>query len=110
MDVDCLLTSNRSPMSGMARSLGLLIALMPYSKICQEMPYSIYYSTQFKKDFRRCEKRGLPKEYKPHKLSGNRLGQWECHIKPDWLLVWEQNDNKLTLLMLNTGTHSDIFD
>lgn len=91
------------------------------------MPYNIYYSSQFKKDFRRCEKRGLPmgelrkailllsqtgclpKEYKPHKLSGNRSGQWECHIKPDWLLVWEQNDQELILLMLNTGTHSDIF-
>ncbi len=32
-----------------------------------------------------------------------------CHIQPDWLLVWEQNDNQLTLLMLNTGTHSDLF-
>ena len=52
----------------------------------------------------------LPQEYSPHKLSGNRIGQWECHIKPDWLLVWRQNNTELTLLMLNTGTHSDIFD
>ena len=36
-------------------------------------------------------------------------GEWECHIKPDWLLVWEQNDTDLILLMLNTGAHSDIF-
>ena len=33
----------------------------------------------------------------------------KCRIQPDWLLVWEQNDNQLTLLMLNTGTHSDLF-
>jgi len=52
----------------------------------------------------------LPAQYKAHKLSGNRAGEWECHVKPDWLLVWEQNDTDLILLMLNTGTHSDIFD
>ena len=46
---------------------------------------------------------------KPHKLSGDYVGCWECHIKPDWLLVWEQNDTELVLLMTNTGTHSDIF-
>ena len=51
----------------------------------------------------------LPAEYKPHKLSGDRFGEWECHIRPNWLLVWEQNDKELTLLMLNTGTHSELF-
>ena len=51
----------------------------------------------------------LPARYKAHKLSGERTGEWECQIKPDWLLVWEQNDTDLILLMLNTGTHSDIF-
>lgn len=49
-------------------------------------------------------------KYRPHRLTGDRLGQWECHIRPDWLLVWMQNDEELTLLMLNTGTHSEIFD
>lgn len=48
-------------------------------------------------------------KYHPHVLSGKRRGQWECHIHPDWLLVWEQDDDKLTLLMINTGTHSDLF-
>ncbi|MBD5292689.1 MAG: type II toxin-antitoxin system mRNA interferase toxin, RelE/StbE family [Bacteroides sp.] len=46
------------------------------------------------------------------KLSGNYAGQWECHINgrnSDWLLVWEQNDNALTLLMIRTGSHSDLF-
>ena len=89
--------------------------------------YAISVTNQFKRDWKRCIKRGLPmddlqhaitilastgslpQEYRPHKLSGNRAGEWECHIKPDWLLVWEQDDDKLTLLMLNTGTHSDIF-
>ena len=51
----------------------------------------------------------LPVKYKPHKLTGNHKGQWECYIKPDWLLVWEQNDNEFTLLLLETGTHSDLF-
>ena len=51
----------------------------------------------------------LPPIYKPHKLSGKMSNLWECHIKPDWLLVWEQNDTELTLLMVATGTHSDIF-
>jgi mRNA interferase YafQ len=51
----------------------------------------------------------LPAEYKPHLLKGDRKGQWECHIEPNWLMTWEQNDNELTLLFLQTGTHSDIF-
>jgi len=89
--------------------------------------YSVDYTNRFKKDLKRCFKRGLdiskiqqvvkllelngelPTEYKPHKLVGNRNGQWECHIQPDWLMVWEQNDKQLTLLFLQTGTHSDLF-
>lgn len=51
----------------------------------------------------------LPKEYLPHKLKGNRKNQWECHIQPDWLMVWEQNDKELTLLFLESGTHSDLY-
>ena len=89
--------------------------------------YSVDYTNRFKKDLKRCFKRGLdiskiqkavkllemngalPAEYKPHKLVGNKSGQWECHIQPDWLMVWEQNDEHLTLLFLQTGTHSDLF-
>ncbi|WP_289114493.1 type II toxin-antitoxin system mRNA interferase toxin, RelE/StbE family [uncultured Bacteroides sp.] len=76
----------------------------------------------------RCQKRGLnllllqkvieilqetgslPSEYKPHLLPGQfaRCGG-ECHVKPDGLLIWEQDDKELTLLLLNTGTHSDLF-
>ena len=51
----------------------------------------------------------LPKQYRPHKLSGYTDGIWECHIQPDWLMTWEQNDTQLTLLFLRTGTHSDLF-
>ena len=45
--------------------------------------------------------------YKLSGFKGNRT--WECHIEPNWLLVWEQNDMRLTLLMLDTGTHADLF-
>lgn len=51
----------------------------------------------------------LPARYKPHKLSGDHIGEWECHIKPDWILVWEQNDSELRLLFMYTGTHADLF-
>lgn len=91
------------------------------------MAYQVILSTRFKKEFRRCIKRGfnmklitdamdlleangsLPAKYRPHKLSGNLDGIWECHIQPDWLMTWEQNDTQLTLLFLRTGTHSDLF-
>lgn len=91
------------------------------------MAYSIDYTNRFKKDLKRCAKRHLdlslirtaililaetgklPQEYRPHKLSGNHANQWECHIAPDWLMVWEQEDEKLKLLFLQTGSHSDLF-
>lgn len=55
------------------------------------------------------ESGSLPSDYKPHKLSGKYTGIWECHITPDWLLLWKQDDALLTLLMLDAGTHSDLF-
>lgn len=91
------------------------------------MRYAIIPSKRFEKDLKRCEKRGydmqlikdalalladtgqLPPEYHPHKLAGDYAGCWECHLKPDWLLVWQQNDRELVLLLTNTGTHSDLF-
>ena len=84
-------------------------------------------AVKFKRDVKRCQKRGLPLDelwkvvrillrgealdptYKMHALTGNHKGEWECHIQPNWLLVWEQREEELVLLMLNTGTHSDIF-
>ena len=91
------------------------------------MEYTIIISNQFKKDFRRCIKRGLnmkliteamellkatgtlPDQYRPHKLKSQKVDTWECHIQPDWLMTWQQNDTELTLLFLQTGTHSDLF-
>lgn len=91
------------------------------------MSYIVKTTKRFDKDLIRCQKRGmnmqlifkaiklleangqLPAEYKPHKLKGNLKGIWECHILPDWIMTWDQNDQQLTLLFLQTGTHSDIF-
>lgn len=89
--------------------------------------YSLEYATGFKKDLKTCKKRGydlsilqrvidllqetgtLPAQYHAHKLSGNLAGLWECHIKGDWLLIWQQNDTELILILTDTGTHSDLF-
>ena len=91
------------------------------------MSYSIDTTRRFDKALKKCIKRGLdiskfkecvrilseegklPAVYRSHKLTGKFKKAWECHIEPDWLLVWEQNDTALTLLMIDTGTHSDIF-
>lgn len=91
------------------------------------MAYTVSYTKHFQKSVEKCRKRGydmailkralellidtgsLPTSFYPHKLSGNMENQWECHLKGDWLMTWEQNDNELTLLMLDTGTHSDLF-
>ena len=91
------------------------------------MKYNIKFSSVFKKSYKLCLKRGydkelfkrvikilgetgtLPSEYKPHKLKGEYKGCWECHITPDWLLIWEQNNKELVLLLVDTGTHSDLF-
>ena len=91
------------------------------------MRYKVVSSTRFEKDLKRCVRRGLnmrliyeaihileeagslPLRYRPHKLKADKRGIWECHIQPDWLMTWEQDDMQLTLLFLQTGTHSDLF-
>lgn len=91
------------------------------------MKYKVNTTKKFDKALKKCIKKGLdinqlkavilileesgclPAIYRPHKLSGKYFGLWECHITSDWLLVWDQNDDELTLLFLNTGSHSDIF-
>ena len=55
------------------------------------------------------EGRGLPAEYKDHALSGDYIGCRECHIAPDWLLVYEIIEGELLLYLTRTGTHSDLF-
>ena len=85
----------------------------------------VRYSTKFKKDFKTCVKRNykmpllqqtidilplpdtLSVKNKDHALSGNYSGYRECHIEPDWLLIYKQEENEL--LLYRTGTHSDLF-
>ena len=59
------------------------------------------------------EKGTLSEIYLPHPLKGYKEKAneivMECHIQPDWLLVWLQNNNEFTLLLADTGTHSDLF-
>ena len=86
---------------------------------------NVRYSTKFKKDFKTCVKRGykmallqqaidtlripasLPAKNRDHNLSGNHSGYRECHIEPDWLLIYKQTDDELRLD--RTGTHADLF-
>lgn len=69
-----------------------------------------YDMNVIKKAMRLLEKNGeLPPEYKTHKLTGEYKGCLECHLKPNWLLIWEKHENELVMLMIDTGTHSDIF-
>lgn len=90
--------------------------------------YKLRITGECKQNLKRCKRRGLPmdelwtvvgkllngetleEKYRTHILTGDREGQWECHIQPNWLLVWEQHDKELILVMLNTGTHADLFD
>lgn len=83
-------------------------------------------SNQFKKDYRRMMKRGvsetkfreivrklvagepLPERCRLHMLSGDWDGFWECHIAPDWLLIYTFDEETVTLL--RTGTHADLFE
>jgi len=51
----------------------------------------------------------LDARYRAHTLEGYKTVIWECHIKPDWLLLWQQKEKELILIILDTGTHSDLF-
>ena len=51
----------------------------------------------------------LPSKHKDHALTGNYIGCRECHIEPDWLLVYEIINEELIILLLTTGSHSDLF-
>lgn len=92
-----------------------------------EFKYSIVTTTQFRKDLKTVRKRGcdlsllksvvdtlamgvsLPEKYKDHNLIGNFRGCRECHITPDWLLIYEISDTELILYLTRTGTHNDLF-
>ena len=89
--------------------------------------YIVKPTAQFKRDYKLAIKRGLeinlledivgalamgeslPEKNKDHVLSGNWAGHRECHILPDWLLVYRIEDDVLVLTLTRTGTHSDLF-
>ena len=91
------------------------------------MKYEIVTSNQFKKDLKLAQKRGydlnkikkvinslangeeLEAKYRDHLLTGDYIGYRECHIQPDWLLVYRTDGEQLLLLLVRTGTHSDLF-
>lgn len=92
------------------------------------MKYEIKPSNQFKRDVRLAKKRGydlslltyvieklangetLEEKYRDHQLSGSFGIYRECHIQPDWLLIYQIEDNKLNLYLSRTGSHSDLFN
>lgn len=89
--------------------------------------YIVKPTTQFKKDFKLAMRRSmkielleeviamlamgetLPNKHKDHALTGNWVGHRECHILPDWLLIYRIEDEVLVLTLARTGTHSDLF-
>lgn len=89
--------------------------------------YTIKYTTQFKKDYKLAKRRNmnldllkdvvtrlandepLDTKYRDHALSGDWIGHRECHILPDWLLVYRIENDVLVLTLSRTGTHSDLF-
>lgn len=91
------------------------------------MKYAIKLTTKFQKDVKRIQRRGydisllteiikklaegetLPEKNKDHSLYGDYIGCRECHITPDWLLIYEISDGNLILYLTRTGSHSDLF-
>ena len=89
--------------------------------------YRIVATGKFKKDLKTVMKRGynmklmnevvtklsngetLPEKNKDHALVGNYVGKRECHITPDWLLIYEIDNGELILYLTRTGSHSDLF-
>jgi len=88
----------------------------------------LYFTNQFKKDYRKVSKSGeitlldevidllrqglsLPEKFRDHALIDSKKfkSQRECHIKPDWLLVYSVNNEKLVLTLTRTGSHSELF-
>ena len=101
-------------------------------KTNEDFKYFVHFTNEFKKNVKLSFKRNLDlnllknvilalaiggkieEKFRPHKLNNYYTLQenqavMECHIQPEWLLVWIQNDAKLTLLLTDTGTHSDLF-
>lgn len=91
------------------------------------MKYEVKFTTKFKKDIKLAKKQGrntdkllriieqlangepLEAKYRDHDLSGDYQGWLECHIEPDWLLVYKLLDDVLVLLLNRIGSHSELF-
>ena len=89
--------------------------------------YRVKFTTAYKKHYRLMKKRGLDltlldqvvdmlrqgkkldEKYHDHGLSGKFRGFRECHIQPNWLLIYLTEDDILTLTLIDTGTHADLF-
>ena len=93
----------------------------------RKLKYEIRFTNQIRKDLRLLLKRGkdmrkfemtvemlargekLPPKYRDHKLSGDKCGMRDCHIEPDWLLLYRIEENVLILELSRTGSHADLF-
>ena len=93
----------------------------------RETKYAVKFTSAFKKDYKKAQKRGLPigrlqevverlamgeplpEKNRDHALTGDWIGHRECHIQPDWLLIYRVEDDVLVLTMTRTGTHSELF-
>ena len=93
----------------------------------RNVKYTVKPTTQFKKDYKLAMRRGLdisllegviadlaigislPEKNRDHALSGNWVGHRECHVLPDWLLIYRIEDDVLVLTLSRTGSHSDLF-
>lgn len=91
------------------------------------MKYKIKFTSRFKKDLKQAKKQGkdikklfdvtekiakdetLDEKYRDHSLAGNYKGTRECHIEPDFLLIYEKIEEFLILSLVRTGSHSDLF-
>ena len=91
------------------------------------MTYSIETTSGFEKDIKLIAKRAwdisllkevielleagntLPPKYKNHKLKGEWIGVWDCHIQPDWVLLYRKDEKAKIIYLIATGTHSDLF-
>tara|TARA_R110002126_G_scaffold286177_3_gene437662 strand:- start:3474 stop:3755 length:282 start_codon:yes stop_codon:yes gene_type:complete len=91
--------------------------------------YKLVITTKFKKDLKKIVKTpsdkelttavlkllkekgvlGIPKEMKPHKLKGNYKNNWECHVRPDLLIIWYQVEAPNIITLIRIGSHSELF-
>ena len=91
--------------------------------------YQLFITSQFKKDLKKLKKRqhdfeltvkvlkvlqhkgvqGIPSRMRPHRLRGKYADTWECHLKPDLLIIWLQFETPRTIRLVRIGSHSELF-